>query len=114
MDEANNMVADTDSKFTLWKRYLQDLFSQSITLDVEESEPIIIEDEVTTAIKAAKSGKATGPDKVSAEMIKLHDDKSIKLLTRLLNGIYRTVIIPTEWLTFTFITLPKIKNAKTT
>lgn len=60
MDEANNLVVDTDSKITMWKRYLQDLFSdntQPITLDVEESNAIIIEDKVTAAIKSAKSGK---------------------------------------------------------
>lgn len=39
-------------------------------------------------------------------------EENLAPLTELFNTIYRTGIIPTDWLTSTFITLPKKPNAK--
>ncbi|KAF2883698.1 hypothetical protein ILUMI_22481 [Ignelater luminosus] len=89
---------------------------KDINPQCREIEETVVEaddkDEITAAIKAAKSGKATGPDEVPAEVIKLFEDNGIKLLTRLFNEIYRAEINPAEWFASTLITLPKTKNAK--
>lgn len=60
--------------------------------------------------KNAKLRKAPGPDEVPSELLKLLEDEGVDLLVDLFNTIYKTGNIPEQWLTSTFITLPKKKN----
>jgi len=46
------------------------------------------------------------------EILKLIEEDRIHILVELIDTIYRTGIIPNDWLLSTFITLPKKKNAK--
>lgn len=77
---------------------------------INEMGPAITKGEVIHAIKAQKNGKATGPDNIHAEVIKLVGDeegKGLELLTALFNAIYESGEIPCDWLRSTFIALPK-------
>lgn len=65
------------------------------------------------AIKNSKEGKATGPDEIPIELIKLIDENAIDVLVELFNTIYQTGTIPRQWLQSTFITIPKKPNATT-
>ncbi|GFO05200.1 craniofacial development protein 2-like protein [Plakobranchus ocellatus] len=65
------------------------------------------EEEVETAIKKMKHGKATGPDNISVEVIEALEDFGIGKVTHLLNEIYDTVQIPTDLSKSIFIALPK-------
>lgn len=64
-------------------KYLFSDNHQSFKLEVEETYPIILEEEVRAVIQSSKSGKATGPDGKPAEIIKVMDGNSVKMLTRL-------------------------------
>lgn len=82
--------------------------------DVNELGPEITKDEVIRAVKLQKNKKATGPDNIYAEVLKViaeQDGPSLKLLTTIINAIYTTGKIPTSWLKSTFITLPKKNNS---
>lgn len=68
--------------------------------------------EVTNILNRAKPRKAAGPDKVPSELLKLINDDGIYMLIDLFNTIYTSGNIPEEWLTSTFITLPKKNNPK--
>ncbi|GFN75302.1 hypothetical protein PoB_000180800 [Plakobranchus ocellatus] len=57
--------------------------------------PPIMKEEVETAIKKMKHGKATGPDNISVELIEALEDFGIGKVTHLLNEIYDTGQIPT-------------------
>lgn len=66
-----------------------------------------MEEEIVKAIRRIKNNKATGPDKIHGEIIKLIDGKALQILTYLFNLIYETGIIPSDWLKSTFIAIPK-------
>ncbi|GFN85343.1 endonuclease-reverse transcriptase [Plakobranchus ocellatus] len=69
--------------------------------------PLIMKEEVETAIKKMKHGKATGPDNISVELIEALEDFGIGKVTHLLHEIYDTGQIPTDLSKSIFIALPK-------
>lgn len=69
--------------------------------------PSILVSEVEAAIRKARNRKAAGPDDIPVELLKLLDDEGIRLMTALMNRIYETGEIPSEWTQSTFIPLPK-------
>ncbi|GFO08463.1 LINE-1 retrotransposable element orf2 protein [Plakobranchus ocellatus] len=73
--------------------------------------PPIMKEEVETAIKKMKHGKATGPDNISVELIEALEDFGIGKVTHLLNEIYDTGQIPTDLSKSIFIALPKKPGA---
>ncbi|GFN82748.1 large proline-rich protein bag6 [Plakobranchus ocellatus] len=70
-----------------------------------------MKEEVETAIKKMKHGKATGPDIISVELIEALEDFGIGKVTHLLNEIYDTGQIPTDLSKSIFIALPKKPGA---
>lgn len=117
IDEHGRLIIDKDEKKDIWKQYLEKLFNDSRNEQEpnnnETSGPDILKEEVRSAIKQIKQGKATGLDQIPAEIIKLFDEKRMQWITDIFNSIYRTGIIPKDWLKSEFITLPKKASAKT-
>ncbi|XP_044750612.1 uncharacterized protein LOC123310952 [Coccinella septempunctata] len=117
----NELIVGTEEKLVRWKEYIQKLFdddrpnaSPSINKEINEKGPIISKQEVIHAIKAQKEGKATGLDKINAEVLKLiaeNEGKTLDLLTALFNEIYNSGKIPSDWLRSTFVPLPKKPNS---
>ncbi|GFN92920.1 hypothetical protein PoB_001942600 [Plakobranchus ocellatus] len=60
------------------------------SLPLDFAGPPIMKEEVETAIKKMKHGKATGPDNISVELIEALEDFGIGKVTHLLNEIYDT------------------------
>ena len=54
-----------------------------------------------------KLGKATGPDRMSVELLEALKDDGINKIATLLNEIYNRVQIPPDISTYIFIALPK-------
>ena len=71
----------------------------------------ILASEVMNAIKHAKTQKAAGPDEVYVEMLKLLNEESIKVLTHLINKVYESGTVPTDWLKSIFVPIPKKSGA---
>lgn len=107
-DRNNDIILGIENKLQRWKEYVEELFDDGrpntppeADESVNERGPEITKDEVIHAIKAQKDGKATGPDNIHAEVIKLiaeQEGKGLQLLTSIFNSIYRTGTIPTDWL----------------
>lgn len=120
-DKNNDIVLGINNKLRRWKEYVEELFNDSrpntppeADEDINESGPEITKGEIIHAIKTQRDGKATGPDNIHAEVMKLiaeQEGKGLQLLTSIFNTIYRTGIIPKDWLRSTFITLPKTTHA---
>ncbi|KAI5746880.1 hypothetical protein M8J77_008501 [Diaphorina citri] len=115
INEEGKIIIDMKEKLKQWENYIQKLFDdeREPPNDMEEDNgPDILKDEVKYAIKTIKAGKALGPDELPGDVLKLIEEEHLGTLTLLLNQIYKTGIIPREWLKSTFITLPKKTNAK--
>ena len=56
--------------------------------------PEILREEVENTITSMKTGKATGPDTISTEMIQALEDVGIDAITKMLNTVYDTGEIP--------------------
>lgn len=109
------IVIDKEEKKIIWKDYLEKLFSDQrapFTLEEAITGPEILENEVKSAIQQLKDGKATGPDNIEAEFLKLLGKEGITLTTQVFNNIYNSGNIPHEWLQSEFIALPKKTGAK--
>ncbi|XP_071574655.1 uncharacterized protein [Temnothorax nylanderi] len=81
-DANNEIITGVEAKLQVWKRYVEELFDDDrpnmppqVDKNINESGPEITKDEAVHAIKAQKNGKATGPDNVYAEVIKLIADR---------------------------------------
>ena len=71
----------------------------------------IIKEEIQKPLKSMKDGKATGPDELPAEALKVLDEHNIEIITSLCNIIYNSGMIPTEVKHSVFMTLPKKSKA---
>ncbi|XP_030745087.1 zinc finger protein 606-like [Sitophilus oryzae] len=77
-----------------------------------ETGPSVLKSEVEKAIHQTKNNKASGPDQIYNEWLKLLNNENINELSVLFNQVYDTGHIPADWLKSVFIPLPKTTNAK--
>ncbi|GFO32339.1 endonuclease-reverse transcriptase [Plakobranchus ocellatus] len=110
-----DIIIDKEKIVERWAEYIRELFN-----DVRKDHnimknnfagPPMMKQEVETAIKKMKHGKATGPDNISVELIEALEDFGIGKVTHLLNEIYDTGQIPTDLSKSIFIALPKKPGA---
>ena len=87
-----------------WKEYFEELLNTENERDaieaidkVEGPEKNISMEDVKTAIRKMKIGKATGTSEVDTEMIKALEGAGIEWLTDILNKIWREEKIPDDW-----------------
>jgi len=73
---------------------------------------VISELEVNTVIQKLTRNKATGSDNIPAEFLQSLGEKGIQTITRLMNLIYNTGILPDDFLRNIFITIPKVNMAQ--
>ena len=62
-----------------------------------EDVPRVTKEEVRTAMKKMKNGKAVGPDDIPVEAWKCLGELAIAFLTKLFNGILESESMPSEW-----------------
>lgn len=117
INENNEIVANTQEKGLIWKKYISNLFSDnrlSINKELNNSKltgPPITKEEIKKVIQEAKENKTVGPDEIPVELLKLSDKEGIAVLHNIFNKIYNTGEYPAQWLTSTFIAIPKKNNA---
>lgn len=110
-DDSGNLVNSTEEKLNVWKEYVSKLFDDVRNAKRGERQilpgPPITKQEVEKAMARMKNGKACGPDEIPVEMLKLFNEEGMDHLIKLFNTIYESGNLPEEWLTSTFIVLPK-------
>ncbi|GFN97983.1 dolichyl-phosphate beta-glucosyltransferase [Plakobranchus ocellatus] len=113
--KAGDIIMEKEKILNRWAEYINELFDdQRHDFDVTKKNfagPPIMKDEIRAAIRKMKAGKATGPDKISVEMIEALEEFGIEKVTELLNEIYDTGQIPTDISKSIFIALPKKPGA---
>ncbi|GFS23132.1 LINE-1 retrotransposable element ORF2 protein [Elysia marginata] len=106
-----DIIIDKERILERWAEYIEELFNDTRKeYDVMKRNfagPPILKDEVRAAIRKMKSGKATGADKISVELIEALEDYGIEKNTNL----YDTGQIPTDLTKSIFIALPKKPGA---
>ena len=73
--------------------------------NTEEPPPLLAE--VREAIKHLKTGKSSGDDEVTAELIKQSGEAGIMFYHRLCTKIWKEKQWPQDWLNSVFIPIPK-------
>lgn len=116
-DENGKEMYDSTQMLLRWKQYCQKLYEDERPpppdIDIEENDiPEFTPETIRNTIKTLSLGKSCGSDNIPSEFVKLLDNDSLILLTDMINSIYKTGIIPSDFLLSTFITLPKVNKAK--
>ena len=75
-------------------------------------EPDILECEVKWALESITTNKASGGDRVSAELFQILKDDAVKVLHSMCQQIWKTQQWPQDWKRAVFIPMPKKGNAK--
>ncbi|GFR66047.1 RNA-directed DNA polymerase from mobile element jockey-like [Elysia marginata] len=110
-----SIIMEKDKKLDRWSEYISELFdddrNEDLTLQGIPEGPEIMREEVENTIRNMKTGKATGPDMISTEMMQALEGIELDAIIKMLNTIYDTGEIPKEMLQSIFITLPKKQGA---
>ena len=95
-------MTDEAKVLNRWKEYFEDLMNVEnkrweLAARVNGEIQRITEDEVRTAMKKMKNGKAVGPDDIPVEAWRSLGDMAVRFLTRLFNRILEGERMPEEW-----------------
>ena len=107
-------LMDIEDKLNRWSEYIQDLFDDDRGPPPEinnDEGPPILKDEVNAAIEKMKPNKAAGPDEIPVEIFDALNETGITHLTTLINTIYNTGQLPSDFRKSVFITLQKKPGA---
>ena len=100
------LLTENDEVKNRWKEYFRDLFDceereiDTRTEAEEREEKVsdeITQDEVRTAIRKIKSGKASGVCGIQGELLKVGGEVTIKWLQEIYSMVWRTGVVPRDW-----------------
>ena len=100
-----------------WQEYTEELYKKGlINLDSHNSvlthlEPDILECEVSWALGRITMNRASGDDRIPAELYQIPKDDAVKVLHSIYHQIWKTQQWPQEWKESVFIPIPKKGNA---
>ena len=116
-DNVGKIISGEENLKKRWKEYMEKLLNEENEWDelvdadkIEGPELEITEDEVRKAIKKMKHGKAGGPSKLVADMLKAGGETVVRSFTELCNAIVKEGKVPDDWTRSTIVTLYKGKG----
>ena len=103
-----------------WQEYTEELYNKGLNEPenhdgvVTHLEWDILESEVKAALGSTTMNKAraTGSDRIPAELFKILKDDNVKMLQSIYQQIWKTQPWPQDWKMSAFIPIPKKVNAK--
>ena len=101
-----------------WYEYTEKLYKKSLNdLDnhndmITQLQPDILECKVKWALGSISTNKASGGDRISAELFQILKDDAVKVLHSICQQIWKTQQWPQDWKGSLFIPTPKKGNAK--
>jgi len=115
-DKDGNFLYEPTKILERWAEYVEELYDDirdDSTVDIVTQEmSIITELEVKSVIQKLSRNKATGSDNIPAEFLQSLGERGLQVITKLMNKIYNTGIIPDDFLQNIFITIPKVNGAQ--
>ena len=125
INHANGVLISTESgKFAHWMEYFNDFYNRPDPLghdhaiggaststaspNIDAAAPTI--DEVQKAITKLKAGKSSGPDRITAEMLRLGGDVVATALHKILCRVWEDEELPQTWKDATVVPVCKKKG----
>ena len=117
-DENGYVMVNSEAVLKRWKEYFKKLINEENNREprTEEAEVIseevncVSREEVKSALRRMKKGKAVGPDEVSVEVWKCMGKMGIEFLTRLFDRLFMGEQMPEEWKRSVLIPIYKNKE----
>ena len=110
LTEAEDIKKRWQEHTELYKKDLHDSDNHSGV--ITHLDPDILECKVKWALGSITMNKATGGDRILAELFQIIKDDAVKELHSVCQQIWKTQQWPQDWKSSVFITIPKIGNAK--
>ena len=103
-----------------WQKYTEELYTKNLNdlnnhdgvIIVDYIEPDILQCEVKWALGSISNDKASGGDRIPAELFKILKDEPVKVLYSICQQIWKTQQWPQQWKRSVFIPIPKKDKAK--
>ena len=109
------IVMEKDKVLQRWTEYIAEIFHDNrgakpiIRKNMEE--PEILKSGVRAAMAKMKRNKSAGPDEIVIELLTALEDFGIEKVTKVINGVSYTGVIPEDLSKLIFIALPKRAGA---
>ena len=116
-DKSVQDVTETEEIKKRWQKYTEEYKKGHNDPDKHNSvvthlELEIVECEVKWALRSISMNKASGSDKIPAELFQILKDDAVKVLHSICQQIWKTQQWPQDWKRSVFIPIPKKSNAK--
>ena len=101
-----------------WQKYTEKLYKKGLNDPnyhddmITHLEPDILEYEVKWALGSITTNKASGGDRIPAELFQMVKDDAVKVLHSVCQQIWKTQQWPQDWERSIFIPVPKKGNVK--
>jgi exonuclease III len=110
-------IQEKEEVLERWAEYVEELYDDRSRGDSDMGDLInevytISSEEIEAVIKELPKGKACGTDNVAAELLQSMGKNGMKVMTRLINKIYKSGIIPEDFRKSIFVPVPKISKAQ--
>lgn len=115
-DKTGHLLTSVEDQLARWREHFQEVLNRPPPQnppDLEPGDPLninigeITKQEIRKALKSLKNGKAAGEDNIPAEALKEGGEVMVDHLHILLNLIWRTGEIPSDWKKGLLVKLPK-------
>ena len=116
-DKLGRQIVGEEQQRKRWEEYFEELLNRpppqnppdilpaAQNLDIESG--TLTRDEIRTAIRQLKSGKAAGPDGIPCEALKADIETTVDMLYPLFENIWEVEEVPLDWKEGYLIKLPK-------
>ena len=117
-DKDGNTLTTEQDILLRWAEYVEDLYNYKdrplkITPEVLQYMTVQIDsEEVKSIIASLPKKKATGADAIPAELLQYMGNDGINPMTKIINNYYNTGELPEDFLSTTFITIPKVSGTQ--
>jgi len=110
-------LLEKDKVMERWAEYVEDLYKDDNRGEADMGDLVnevytISSEEINAVIKDLPKGKACGNDNISAELPQGMGEKSIEIMTSLINKIYRSGYIPLDFRKSIFVPIAKVSRAQ--
>ena len=117
-DKDGNLLTEESARRERWKEHFEEILNRPIpddpVTDIENTPVIedistryITKDEISSAIKKMKNGKAGGKDEITSELLKADINTTVQWLEGLFKAIWDKESIPRTWRQGLIVKLPK-------